>query len=53
MNVGELQAICHLVVELTRLRQAECKHLCIETFAPELMASLIRQFMASRAGGPK
>lgn len=29
-----------LAAELTRLRQAECGHLCIENFAPELLARL-------------
>jgi len=44
MKIEELSEICKLTVELTRLRQNECKHLCIENFAPELMKKLILEF---------
>ncbi len=43
MTIGELRELCTLTVELTRLRQAECKHLCIETFAPQLLGNLIKE----------
>ena len=36
MSIDELRELCALTLELTKLRQAECKHLCIENFAPEL-----------------
>lgn len=47
MDIEELRELCALTVELTRLRQNECKHLCIENFAPELLGKLIRE----RLGG--
>ena len=43
MSIEELRELCTLTVELTRLRQNECKHLCIENFAPELLGKLIRE----------
>lgn len=45
MDIEELRELCRLTVELTRLRQNECKHLCIENFAPELLGKLIRERM--------
>ena len=39
-------------VELTKLRQAECKHLCIENFAPELLGKLIRERMGGTMTPP-
>ena len=48
MSIEELRELCALTVELTRLRQNECKHLCIENFAPELLGKLIREQIASR-----
>jgi len=41
MDVQELKVICDTVVELTKLRQNECKHLCIENFAPECLRKLL------------
>ena len=46
MSIDELRELCALTLELTKLRQAECKHLCIENFAPELLGKLIRERMA-------
>lgn len=43
MSIAELRELCALTVELTRLRQNECKHLAIENFAPELLGKLIRE----------
>src|SRR5689334_13679723 len=33
--IEEFRALCDLTLELTRLRQDECKHLCIENVGPE------------------
>jgi hypothetical protein len=41
MTNDTLRAIADLTVELTKLRQAECKHLAIENFGPELFHALI------------
>ncbi len=47
MNADQLRELCTLTLELTKLRQAECKHLCIENFAPELFGKLIGELQAS------
>ncbi len=44
IEIDELKEICRLTVQLTELRQNECKHLCIENFAPDLFSSLIDKF---------
>ena len=43
MSIEELREIFAMTVELTRLRQNECKHLAVENFAPELLGKLIRE----------
>ena len=48
MTIEELQELCKITVELTKLRQNECKHLCIENFAPDLLKQLIREFQESK-----
>ncbi len=45
MTPDELRELCTLVAELTRLRQNECKNLCIENFAPELLGKLLGERM--------
>lgn len=52
MSIEELKELCALTVELTKLRQAECKHLCIENFAPELLGKLIRERMGGAMEPP-
>ena len=52
MNIEELRELCTLTVELTRLRQNECKHLCIENFAPELLGKLIRERQSRSDSAP-
>lgn len=39
---GTLEVLADLTVRLTKLRQDECKHLCIENSAPELWGNLLR-----------
>jgi hypothetical protein len=41
MSTEELKAICDLTNSLTRMRWEECRHLCIENFAPELFGKLL------------
>jgi hypothetical protein len=52
MDADELRELCTLTAELTRLRQNECKHLCIENFAPELLGKLIRERLAMGLAAP-
>ncbi len=42
VTVEEFAEICKLTVELTRLRQNECKHLCVENLGPEIFRGLLR-----------
>jgi hypothetical protein len=50
MNITneELKIICDTVVELTKIRQAGCNHLCVENFAPKCMANLLRELSLSK-----
>lgn len=41
-----LRQILATVVELTKLRQDECKHLAIENFAPELLRNMLDAYYA-------
>ena len=41
MSHGDLKVICDAVVRLTELKLKEVPHLCIENFAPELMAKMV------------
>lgn len=52
MNIDELKELCKLTLELTKLRQKECPHLCIENFAPDLLEGLIRASVATRKDNP-
>jgi len=38
----ELEVCAELVSRLTELRQNECKHLCIENYAPELLEKILK-----------
>jgi len=38
----ELRLLFDLTLKLTKLRQEECKHLCIENAAPEILLGLIQ-----------
>ena len=40
----ELRVIANLTVELTRLRQNECKHQAVENFAPTLFYKICLYF---------
>lgn len=50
VSCDELKEICGLVVELTKLRQDGCKHLCIENFAPDLFATLLGHYSMHKQG---
>ncbi len=48
MTTDELRELCALTVELVKLRQSECKHLCIENMAPGLLHKLIVAHQAAK-----
>lgn len=37
----ELRVLAELTVELVKLRQNECKHLCVENVGPEIWKALL------------
>ena len=41
MTADDFREVCVLTVRLTELRLKDCPHLCIENYAPELLAKLI------------
>ena len=52
MTIEELRELFSVTVELTRMRQNECKHLFIENFAPELLGKLIRERLSMGKAAP-
>lgn len=50
MEIEALRQICELTVRLTELRQAECKHLSIENYAPELFYKLLSCYYTVKTG---
>ena len=54
VTIEEFGHLCALTVSLTKLRQAECKHLAIENFAPKLLRKLMEEFndFATPPGNP-
>ena len=43
ISCDDLKEVCALTVELTRLRQNECKHLCIDEFAPKVFYGSLKK----------
>ena len=50
VSVEELRELCTLTVELVRLRQNECKHLCVENLGPEILHDLLSRLVMSKRG---
>ncbi len=46
MSAEELRALCKMTVELTRLRQNECKNLAIQNFATEMFGKLMCEYLS-------
>jgi len=44
MKSEELKEICDLTLELVRLLQNECKHLCVENVAPIIFERLLTSY---------
>lgn len=41
MTTEDFKEVCGLVVRLTEMRMKDCPQLCIENYAPELLAKLL------------
>ena len=50
VTVDELRELCELTVQLTKLRQNECKHLCIENIAPDILRNLLDNLRNHKRG---
>ena len=53
MRNDYFDCICRLTLELVRLRQNECKHLCIENLAPKIFGRLLREFVGCQPQEPE
>lgn len=47
MNDKELEILCNLTQELTKRKQIEVPHLCVENFSPRLLAELIKSYVCA------
>ena len=50
VSCDELREICDLTIRLTELRQRECKHLCVENYAPEVFLLLLSKMSMHKRG---
>ena len=50
VSLDELRLVSDLTIDLTRLRQEHCKHLCIENYAPELFHKLLTRMTMHKQG---
>lgn len=48
VSCEEIQKLCDLTVQLTELRQNECKHLSIEEFAPDIFHKLLSTLIMTK-----
>ena len=50
VSCDELRIICDTVVELTKIRQKGCAHLCVENFAQECLGQLLTELKMNNSG---
>lgn len=43
-----LDSLSRLTVELTKLRQIECRHLAVENVGPEIFGKLLAEYLGER-----
>jgi hypothetical protein len=46
----DIKHICDAVVELTKIRAADCPHLAVENFSVELFGKMIAELEARKSG---
>lgn len=46
----ELKIICDTVVDLARIRQEGCNHLCVENFAQQCLGQLLTELQLNKQG---
>lgn len=47
----EIDAIADLTVRLTKMRQDNCAHLCVESVAPEIFGRLVMAYKGEAPSG--
>ena len=50
VSCDELKVICDTVVELAKIRQKGCNHLCVENFAQQCLGQLLTELQLSKEG---
>lgn len=50
VSCDELKIICDTVVELARIRQKGCNHLCVENFAQQCLGQLLTELQLNKGG---
>lgn len=50
VSCDELKIICDTVVELARIRQRGCNHLCVENFAQQCLGQLLTELQLNKEG---
>lgn len=50
VSCDELKIICDTVVELARIRQKGCNHLCVENFAQQCLGQLLTELQLNKEG---
>ena len=50
VSCDELKVICDTVVELAKIRQKGCSHLCVENFAQQCLGQLLTELRVSKEG---
>lgn len=50
VSCDELRIICDTVVELAKIRQKGCAHLCVENFAQECLGQLLTELKINKGG---
>ena len=50
VSCDELEVICNTVVELAKIRQKGCEHLCVENFAQQCLGQLLTELTLSKEG---
>lgn len=48
VSCDELKIICDTVVELARIRQKGCNHLCVENFAQQCLGRLLTELQLNK-----
>lgn len=51
VSIEELREVANMTVELTKVSQRGCEHLCVENFAPSVFHELLSRLAMFKQGG--